>query len=241
MPAQQGSLALAAAELVGASRQVAVAGGGGMARWVVAALRARRPAPRITVYLRHPEHVGAAGPFRSLDLLTEALAAADAIVSATSATTPLLSAEEMALALASRSAPLLLVDLGMPPDLPGPDGEPALRYVGVDDLAKLARSPMPTGLAEFLRAEAAKLWARLAARRAAPVIAAILGEADRAVAEEVARFAPRLDHAADREAVLVQLASSVARRVLHPPLASLGSGAAPAEVLADAFGVADGD
>jgi glutamyl-tRNA reductase len=239
--ARRGSLAAAAVELVGSSRRVAVVGGGAMAGWVLASLRTRRPAPEITVYVRHaaPERTG--GSTRSLDHLSEALAAADAVVSATSATSPLLSAAETSPVLAARRSPLLLVDLGMPPNLPLPgDGWP-VRYVGVDELSELARTPVPAGMDDFLRAQASKLWARLVARPAAPVIAAILRQIDEAVVEEVARFAPRLETTADREAVLVQLATTVARRVLHRPLSSLGSGAAPPEVLANVFGVDDGD
>ncbi|HEX5671624.1 MAG TPA: hypothetical protein VFY46_02780 [Acidimicrobiia bacterium] len=66
--------------------------------------------------------------------------------------------------------------------------------------------------------------------------------AEAAVAEEVQRFANRLPTAADPERVLKQLAHTVARRVLHPPISFLGStnrGVEAVEVLADAFGIDD--
>ena len=88
---------------------------------------------------------------------------------------------------------------------------------------------------------AAAAWRRLSAPdRVGAVIAALVEQAETAVSEEVQRFAPRLSGADDPEQVLRQLAHTVARRVLHPPISFIGSterGVEGVEVLAEAFGI----
>jgi glutamyl-tRNA reductase len=67
-------------------------------------------------------------------------------------------------------------------------------------------------------------------------------QAETAVSEEVSRFTHRLAGAEDPEQILRQLAHTVARRVLHPPISFIGSterGAQVVDLLAEAFGVDD--
>ncbi|MDF2731281.1 MAG: hypothetical protein K0T01_3072, partial [Acidimicrobiia bacterium] len=67
-------------------------------------------------------------------------------------------------------------------------------------------------------------------------------DAELAVDEEVRRFAGRLPDAVDPEAIMHQLAHTVARRVLHRPISYAGSSDNDGEalrVLAEAFGVTD--
>ena len=95
----------------------------------------------------------------------------------------------------------------------------------------------------MIEAEATAAWARLSAPDVVgQVIAAMVDNADRAVDEEVRRFVGKLLGAEDPEAVLRQLAHTVARRVLHPPISyvgsSPGSGEA-AQVLGKAYGIID--
>ena len=92
--------------------------------------------------------------------------------------------------------------------------------------------------------EAAAAWRRFTTPdRVGMVIGTMVQQAEKAVAEEVARFATRLSQAEDPERVLRQLAHTVARRVLHPPISFISSterGSEAIEVLAEAFGVDDG-
>jgi glutamyl-tRNA reductase len=143
-------------------------------------------------------------------------------------------------ALRERTEPLLLIDLGMPPAF-SPEHD-LVRYIGIDELAAAADArPSPT-VDQKLKEDAQKSWRRLETPvRTSEVIAALTAVANQAADEEVARFAQRLRSAEDPERLLRQLAHTVARRVLHPPISYLSSGPAEAvEVLAEAFGV-DGD
>lgn len=240
-----GSLARVAAQLAGASDEVAVFGAGSMARAVVQAL-AELPAPcRVTVYARRPQEVDLPGVgVAALEETGRVLRSVPVAISATSAKQALLAPEMLEEALAGRDEELLLLDLAMPPDfLPTVDA-PHLRYFGVDDLAGLARRERPPDEVEaFLAEAAAAATVRLANHgRVGPVIAAILGAAGRAVEEEVARFAPRARE--EEREVLEQLAHTVARRVLHGPISYLSThpdGATAAEAFGTAFGVRDDD
>jgi glutamyl-tRNA reductase len=140
-------------------------------------------------------------------------------------------------ALRERAKPLLLIDLGMPPAFaPGDD---LVRYLGIDELAAAADARPSPAVDEKLKEDSRKNWQRLETpARTSEVIAALTAAADQAADEEFARFARRLRSAGDPERVLRQLAHTVARRVVHPPISYLGSSPAEAvEMLADAFGV----
>jgi glutamyl-tRNA reductase len=140
-------------------------------------------------------------------------------------------------ALRKRTEPLLLIDLGMPPAF-APGGD-LVRYVGIDELAAVADARPSPAVDETLKEDARKSWQRLETpARTSEVIAALTAVADQAADEEVARFAGRFRSAEDPESILRQLAHTVARRVVHPPISYLRSSPAEAvEVLADAFGV----
>lgn len=243
-----GSLSIVAAGLVDGAREVAVLGAGAMAHAATEALRRRESAaPLVTVYARRPGEVRfEADQIRHMDEAPKALATAPVVISATAAKRELFAHNVLAEALAERSDHLLLIDLAMPPDFTPETSMENLTYVNLDALAERARTEQVSAdLEAFVAGAADQNWARLDNRHVAgPVIAAILAEAETTVAEEVERFAARIE-AADghSEGLVKQLAETVAHRVLHRPLSYLGAGtrgAEAAELLAEIFGASDG-
>jgi glutamyl-tRNA reductase len=241
----EGSLALVAADLVNGAREVAVLGAGAMARAATEALRSRNTdQATVTVYARRPDDVRfPSDHVRHIDRAPEALASAPAVISATAAKRELFAPDVLERALRRRADELLLIDLAMPPDFHPAADMPMLTYVNLDDLAERARrDQVAADLDAFVAGSADKDWDRLGNRRTAgPVIAAILSEAEATVNEEVERFATRIQSAnGNAEALIRQLAETVAHRVLHRPLSYLGAGAhgpEAAELLAEIFGV----
>ncbi|MBU1492834.1 MAG: hypothetical protein KKE89_06395 [Actinobacteria bacterium] len=239
----RGSVAVAAAELVGSADHVAVFGAGAMARAAAGALRRSQTPPKITVYARRPDAVSIPNDeVLPMEEAPAALATAAVVISATGAKRELFAPEVLVGALQGRTDPLLLIDLAMPPDFTPVGANGHLRYLNVDDVAIHARhNGGAAAIEEEVRRAAAEAWAKLSNHHdVGPVIAAILGEADRAVREEVARFAGRLEGGPGDLAVINQLAQTIAHRVLHRPLSYLGSagrGAEAAPILAEVFGV----
>lgn len=228
-----GSLAHAAAGIAGDRPGVVILGGGAMARAVAHEL----DRSNVTIYARRPGSV-AGNPSRPWRDLPTALASCRAVVS----TVP---GPVATLAEAGRDGPpLILVDLGMPPALTSPELAEPIIYQGVDDVAASVRSISQPDAEEVAARESEKAWARLiVSDRAGSIITSVFDRADRTVDEEVRRFSGRLSAADDPAEVLRQLAHTVARRILHPPAALLGSTPLTPdelEVVAKAFGIDDG-
>ncbi len=242
----RGSVATAAADMVAPARHVAVFGAGAMARAAAGALRSAAGSPKISVYARRPEGVSIpSDEVLPMAAAPRALAEVPVVISATGAKGELFGPEVLADALHRRTEPLLLIDLAMPPDFRPEEANGSLRYLDVDDVARHARhNGAAAAVEEEVERAATEAWAKLSNHHdVGPVIAAILGEVDRAVREEVERFSGRLTGGSDDLAVINQLAQTVAHRVLHRPLSYLGSaegGAQAAPILAEVFGV-DGD
>jgi glutamyl-tRNA reductase len=175
------------------------------------------------------------------DSAVEALAEFPVIISTVPAKTPLFPSGLAERTLERRTEPLLLIDQAMPPGFDRPADATLVRYMGVDEVASLVDGSPAVAAEEAVMAAAGTAWLRLAAEdRVGKVIAAIVGHADRAVGEEVQRFAKKLPNGGDPEAVLHQLAHTVARRILHPTISYVGSterGGEAAELFAEAFGV----
>lgn len=230
-----GSLASTAARCVEGSEAVAVLGAGAMGKAVVEALD-RTTVARVVVVARDPGKTRSAGEVWGFDRAEEALVAFPAVISATSAKRRLVPAQRLARLLASRDTPLLLVDLGMPPDFDVPVGAP-VEYVAIDQLAGMASHRVDATAAERHTDEAAaRAWHRYQERNG-PTITALYSAADAVVERTVARFAGRLADPGD-VAVLRQTAHTVARTLLAAPVARLHRPERSAEiaaVLADAF------
>ncbi|HEX2155353.1 MAG TPA: hypothetical protein VHL52_15415 [Acidimicrobiia bacterium] len=235
------TMAALAAQMVGGARQVAVVGSGTMARSVIEALAALPAPPELTVVARRPEAVSI-GNTRVLPIeeLGAVLARFPVVVSATGASTRLFSADRLSAALEGRSSSLLLVDMAMPPDFDAPEGVD-VSYVGIDDLARLARSHRAAeGAEEMVAASAAEAHHVFVNQgRSGPLIAALLASGDAVVEETVARFAGRLTADADRD-VLRQAAHTVARTLLNRPVQALRSTRDPDLVQAIAAAFDDG-
>ncbi len=235
---EEGSLAMAAASMAGPHHRVAILGAGAMAR---AAARGV-PGGMVTVYSRHQARVDGAEP-RPWESCPEAFAGSPVVISTIPgpATDPSRSGIEAA--LASRDTQLLFADVGMPPGFGWLRSHPRVTYLGIDEIASSVTRHARPEIDGILERESAAAWARLSAPSVvAEVIGAMLDSADRAVDEEVRRFARRLPGAADPEAILRQLAHTVARRVIHPPISYVGSSPRAGEVadlLGKAYGVVD--
>ncbi len=235
----QRSMASIAAGLTAPANRVGVLGYGAMGRSVIEALLTLPHQPSVEVFARRPESIDTEGVIaRSLTDAHAALITLPAVVSATSAKTRLIPANELADLLTARTEPLTMIDMAMPPDFSPPVGA-AIRYHNIDDLADLARDHIPREGADRLVTEAAadfihKIWA---GKRTGHLIEHLFDQADEAVDEVVERLAGRLAAPEDR-ALLEQAARTAARKVLHRPVHYLaGDGTDDAAAIAAAFGV----
>jgi glutamyl-tRNA reductase len=216
------TMAAVAAQIVGAAPEVAVIGSGTMASAVLSAL-AGLPAPlRVTVVARSPEKLAGDDHISlPLDRLDEVLQSFPAVVSATAASTRLMEEDRMSEVLASRSEPLTMVDMAMPPDFSPPAGG-LVRYLGIDDLARLAQGRGQTdAVTDHVSSAAAEAHHHYANQdKAVPVIRSIMASAEAAVEETYSRFAGRLSDPADRE-VLRQAVHTVARKLVDRPVTAV--------------------
>jgi glutamyl-tRNA reductase len=237
-PMPHGSLASVAAHAVASAPRVAILGGGVMAR----AAAQHLADAEVSVFARRPGVI-AGGSALPWERVPHALATYPAVISTVPGGQILFSEGAIAQALAGRSQPLLLVDLGMPPAFSPPTVTDRVSYFGVDDLARSVGGLLPPEAEQALTTKADEAWRRLTTPdRVGSIINAMVDQAERAVDEEVRRFANRLPGAEDPEAVLQQLAHTVARRVLHAPISFVGSKAGEPEAIetvAEAFGVDD--
>jgi len=236
--ASNGSLGAVAARIAAADERVAIMGAGAMARSAARLLSGRE----LSIFARRPGRV-AGYETRPWEESVEALANNAVVISTVPGHGPILPDQSVEAALRRRTGRLELIDLGMPPGFESLRDHPAVAYLGIDEIASSAGGKAVPAVEELVLAEAATSWHRLTASdRVGSVIAAMLDQAERAVDQEVQRFAGRLSGADDPEQILRQLAHTVARRVLHPPISYVGStvrGSETVEVLAEAFGVSD--
>jgi glutamyl-tRNA reductase len=233
----RGSLAALAASAAAPGQRVAIFGDGAMAR----AAAERLQTAELAIFARRPGLV-AGRQTLPWDRAAGALASYPTVISTVPGSVPLFADDVIARALDSRIEPLLLVDLGMPPGIARRQLSGSVRYLGVDEVASSVIAQPPHAQAEGLLARsAAETWRRLSAPdRVGDVIAAMVMQAETAVSEEVSRFRNRLALADDPENVLRQVAHTVARRVLHPPISFISStdrGVEAVDLLSEAFGV----
>lgn len=231
-----GSLGSAAAKAASGLDRVAILGSGAMARAAVEHLTNTE----VSVYARRPGNVlgHQALPWEQAP---NALETHPGVISTVPGGEAPIAPDRVAFALERRREPLLLIDLGMPPGFNTASTVFQGRYLGVDDIATFAAVPVPADLEQMLQEEAFEGWQRLTSPpRVGSIINAIVEQSDRAVDEEVQRFAARLHTSEDPESVLRQLAHTVARRILHSPISYVSSEAGEtAEVVAAAFGIED--
>ncbi|MGQ0849544.1 MAG: hypothetical protein ACT4OP_10570 [Actinomycetota bacterium] len=234
----RGSLASLAASSAAPFGRVAILGAGAMARAAAEQLDGNE----VTIFARRPGSVSGHATL-AWEAAAEALATYPAVISTVPGKVPLFTHDVISRAFAYRNEPVLLIDLGMPPGFARPGAGDLVRYLGVDDLASSVNARPAAEAEENVVREAATTWRRLTAPdRVGTVIAGMVELAEKAVTEEVPRFANRLAKAEDPQRVLRQLAHTVARRVLHPPISFISStehSADAVKVIADAFGIDD--
>lgn len=236
------SMASVAAQVVGAFPRIAVLGAGMMSRAVAHSLLGLPAPPEVTVVARRPDLVSIEGaevwPF---DKAVDAIADFPAVVSATSAKRRPVDDDDLARILASRTEPLTLIDMAMPPDFSPPPDAP-VRYVDIDDLARMADRNAHSEMADALVAEeAATAFRRYSEHHdVGPVIARLIEEADRLVDEMTQRFGTRLSSEEDL-AILRQAAHTLARTLVARPVEYVKRTDRPGalEAVAEAFGLDD--
>lgn len=231
------SMAAVAAQMVGHADNVAVVGSGVMATAVAEALTQLPSPPNVTMAARTPDRVTREDvAVVGIDERLRLLRSEDAVISATSARTELVSAEELSEALATRSTPLTLVDMAMPPDF-APEPHQHLRYIDIDGLAaRAARRPRSDAADGYVIDAAQAMHNRIIAHATtAPLIKHLMSGADEIVEQAVERFGGRLN--SDDLSVLRQTAHAVARSLLADPVAAIRASEQPESLsLADAFG-----
>ena len=173
------------------------------------------------------QHLAAAAGGRAYpsERLSEAIAAADLVISCTGATGFAIGADVVAEALTGRSRqrPLVLVDLAMPRDV-----DPAVRELPGTTVIDLARLSEVSGAANaevdvaavqaLVTEEVAAFRAAQHALRMAPTIVALRSMAARVADAELARLSGRLpDLAARDRAEIARTVQRVVDKLLHAP------------------------
>ena len=234
-------------------RSVLVIGAGEMAALALGWLR-HQGVGEVAVLNRTPEkaerlaaRVG--GRHGGLERLPEALAAADLVVSSTTATRPVIGVEDVQRAAADRR--LFLLDLAVPRDVdPSAREVPGVRVADIDDLRDVLAASRE-GIAaeveaagEVIAQEARKFVTQRRAAKLAPLIAALHERGERVRAAELERLASRLSSLSEREREAVEaLTTGIVKTLLHDPVVELkerwgaGVGEAHARVLAELFGL----
>ncbi len=210
-------------------RRVVVVGAGEVAEGVLRALDGSGAA--VTVVNRHAERAEAlasawgAAQVREWSALPSLAAEADALLVATAAAAPTVTADLLAVASAGReSRPLRVVDLAVPRNVePAARGLPGVELSDLDDL-RAQRCPVPSGpppelpeVEALLDDELARLLTALRGRAAAPRLAELHRESARLTEQELEWALRRLEHLGDAEREVVrEMAERLVRRVLYP-------------------------
>ena len=194
---------------------------------------------------------GQAVPFEQL---VDALRAADIVISSTSATEPVITAPDVAAAMADRSdRSLVCVDIAVPRDIdPSVATIPNVLLHNIDDLEAACTANLQNRQREVAAVEAIvdegvaefHEWQRI--QQLVPTIGALYQHAESIRRTEIDRTIPRLRSLSpdDRELIDVMTASIV-RRLLHGPVSALkaqgqeGSGGDLARVVRELFDLED--
>jgi glutamyl-tRNA reductase len=243
-----------AAEQLGTleGRQVAVIGAGHTAELALKHLSKAGPAA-VTVVNRTAEHAvdlaarhGAqVAPWTSLE---QTVAAADLVLSCTSASASVLSAGLVSRAVAGREN-VVLFDLAVPRDIePAAADLPGVTLWDIDSLQEICSENRQRRTDEIARAEALadtdvqRFMSWWSARQVAPTITALLAQAEAIREAELERTLTRLSFASEREEEIVRaLVGRVMNKLLHRPITLLKQdpeGANMAHVVRHLFGLA---
>jgi glutamyl-tRNA reductase len=188
----------------------------------------------------------AGGRAVTLDGLSAALADADLLLTSTGSTSVVVSASQLAEALAPRSGrPLLIVDLGMPRDVdPAAADLPGVSLLGLADVEAFVAARLDERRKEvapvrsIVEDEVARWVDATTARRATPTVTALHQRAEEIRTAELARYRNRLADLEPREREAVEaLTRSLLAKLLHDPTVRLkdNAGSAKGERLAGAL------
>jgi glutamyl-tRNA reductase len=240
-PATLSSVAVKLAErVVGplSERQVLVVGAGEMAELAVEALRARGAGQLTVVNRTHAraaalaERWGAAA--LTFERLTEAVAAADIVLTSTDAPHFIITAEVARLALAARPArPLLFIDIAVPRDVdPAVRDLPNTHYYDIDALehslngSVAQRQQEVPRVAAIVAAEMQAFAEWLRRLEVAPVIADLRAKAEAIRRAELDKTLRRLPHLGPEERQHIEtLSEALVNKLLHDPTLRLKAGA----------------
>ncbi len=260
-PASISSVAIALARQAGGplkTKRIAVIGLGEMGRLTLKALAARK-LERIALVNRTPEralpYAAEGQTVYALDRLDEAVLEADVVVSATSAESFILTADQLRTLQAKREhRPLILVDIALPRDIdPAAAAVPGVRLFDIDDLnagldeaLSSRRSEVPK-VEAIIDQEASCFAAMLHELAMRPVVVDLRQRAEQIRQQELARTLRYMGEDVD-EAVVAQLnhlSRSLVNRLLHSPTQRLrevahnGKADTYAETIRDLFDLSD--
>jgi glutamyl-tRNA reductase len=171
----------------------------------------------------------------SLEALEDELALADVVVASTSSAGYVVTAEQVARALARRrERPVFFVDIAVPRDLePAINDLPGCYLYDIDDLQRVVTESTEGRTEETNRAEAIladeaeqfRAWQR--SRDVVPAITSLRELAETIRAQELARAEPRLGALSPRERRAVEsLTTQIVNKLLHLPTVRLKEAAA---------------
>jgi glutamyl-tRNA reductase len=241
------AVALAGERLGGlVGRKVLVLGAGDMGEGMAVALAGAGVA-EVAVANRTAERAAAlaervGGRATPLSTLPEALASVDVLLTSTGATSVLLEVSDLEPVLASRTSPLLIVDVAVPRDVdPAVADLPGVTLLDMDDLRAFADAGLAERRREVARVrdlvdeEVSRYRELSTARRVVPLVVDLRDRVEEVRAAEVERAGRKLDPAA-REA-LEAASKSLVAKLLHEPTVRLkdAAGSARGERLAEAL------
>jgi glutamyl-tRNA reductase len=173
---------------------------------------------------------GVAFPFGELP---RTLNEADVVISATAATETIISAADVAHAMASRpSRPLLIVDIAVPRDVEAAARDvPGVHLFDIDDLEAAAEANMEARRREvgavetIVEDEVSRFESWLAGRRVVPTIASLRRRAEQTRQAELDRTLARLPDLTDADRRRIEaMSKALVKRLLHAPFTRLQDG-----------------
>jgi glutamyl-tRNA reductase len=180
--------------------------------------------------------------------LTTALSEADVLIAATAAQEAIISADDVARAMASRpQRPLLIVDIAVPRDVDGAAREVAnVHLFDIDDLESAAEANLEARRREvgaverIVVEEAGRFAVWLSQQKATPTIAALRQRAEATRKAELDRTLARLEHLSDADRKRIEaMSEALIKRLLHEPVTRLRQHGAErhVEALRELFGL----
>ena len=180
-----------------------------------------------------------------LESLSAEIEQADVLLSATGAPTSVVSLEMMQQVLLRRSAPLLVVDVGVPRDIDPSIGRlDGVELLDMQDVSALteanlaARHAEADAVREIVEEEAVRFAAVASAREVDPLITALREQIESMRSAELERFGSRLDSLSPEQLEAVDaLSRAMVAKMLHLPTIRLkeSSGSARGERLAESI------